>query len=84
MRADWDTIKVGVMQDFMAYKYKQNKKLKTLLLSTGSKPIVERSPTDAIWGDGNQHKPELGPGTNLAGKLLVKIRDSIRRGVPIV
>jgi len=84
VREDWDIIKVDIMQDFMTYKYTQNKKLKKLLLSTGSKPIVERSPTDAIWGDGNQHKPELGPGTNLAGKLLVKIRDSIRRGATIV
>lgn len=79
MRADWDVLKVGVMEEFMTYKYTQNKKLKTLLLSTGSKLIVERSPTDAVWGDGNQHKPELGPGTNLAGQLLVKIRDSILR-----
>jgi len=79
MRADWNVLKVGVMEEFMTYKYTQNKKLKTLLLSTGSKLIVERSPTDAVWGDGNQHKPELGPGTNLAGQLLVKIRDSILR-----
>eukprot|EP01047_Picozoa_sp_COSAG01_P074663 COSAG01_NODE_12546_length_1722_cov_2.075786_1_plen_391_part_00 len=79
LRPDWDVVKVGVMQDFMTYKYTQNKKLGALLLSTGNKLIVERSPTDATWGDGNQQKPELGPGTNLAGQLLVKIRDSIRR-----
>lgn len=37
MRVDWNAVKVGVMEEFMTYKYTQNKRLKTLLLSTGSK-----------------------------------------------
>ena len=81
MRPGWDTddVKIRLMKELVSLKFKQNPRLKALLLSTGSLPIVERSPTDGVWGDANKKKPELGPGRNLLGKLLVEVRDGLRQ-----
>lgn len=65
-------------------KFKQNQELKTLLLSTGDKIIVEASPFDKIWGIGMDHLNPLAlnqatwDGTNWLGELTMRAREELR------
>lgn len=78
VRPGWDADSVPLMKELLQLKFGQNSRLKSLLLKTGSLKIVERSPTDAKWGDANQHKHALGPGQNLLGKLLEEVREEFK------
>jgi len=64
-------------------KFGQNTKLRALLLSTGSKTIVEASPHDDRWGIGfavsDMLQNRRAWGTNWLGKSLMKARATIRR-----
>lgn len=63
-------------------KYSQNPDLTELLLSTGSKELVEAFPHDRIWGIGfgsnnaGTHVEEWG--MNLLGKVLMRVRSRSR------
>jgi ribA/ribD-fused uncharacterized protein len=75
VRPGWDDVhSVPLMKELLQLKFRQNLRLRSLLLETGGLPIVERSPTDAKWGDAHQHQHALGQGRNLLGKLLVEVR----------
>lgn len=64
-------------------KFTQNLELKEKLLSTNNNILVEASPTDNIWGIGFgkknafEHTKEWG--LNLLGKLLMKLRDELKK-----
>ena len=45
-----------------------------MLINTGRKKLVERSPHDNYWGDGGD-----GRGMNHLGELLMKVREVITR-----
>lgn len=59
-------------------------KLKQTLLDTGYTTLVEASPYDKIWGIGmgEDHpfatSPEKWKGTNLLGKCLMRVRETLR------
>ena len=59
-------------------------KLKSIILSTEDKILVEASPFDKIWGIGMAHdnpsatKPEQWKGLNLLGKVLMKVREELK------
>ncbi len=61
-------------------KFQQNIELKTFLLTTGNKILVEASPMDSIWGIGlaqdhaDAANPSAWPGLNLLGFALMKVR----------
>ena len=61
-------------------KFTQNEELKTLLLETGDRRMVEASPIDKIWGiglaadDPKAYDPEKWRGLNLLGEALEKVR----------
>ncbi len=65
-------------------KYTQNEDLKTELLATGNKTIVEASATDCLWGiglkasDSRAHSRSTWRGTNWLGEILTEIRNRIR------
>ena len=44
IRRDWETIKVDVMMTALRYKFTQNERLRTYLLQTGNKILIEDSP----------------------------------------
>lgn len=48
VRPGWDKDSPRLMKELLELKFSQNSRLKALLLSTGSLPIVERSPTDGV------------------------------------
>ncbi|CAD0001094.1 NADAR family protein [Flavobacterium chungangense] len=66
------------------HKFSQNADLKTFLLNTKERVLVEASPVDSIWGIGmaGDHKdvmnPEKWKGLNLLGFALMEVRDELR------
>ena len=64
-------------------KYSQNENLKHVLLSTGTKMLVEASPYDTIWGIGMREADDAilnennWKGLNLLGKALMDVRNMI-------
>jgi ribA/ribD-fused uncharacterized protein len=67
-------------------KFSQNPSLKAYLLGTGSRVLVEASPTDRVWGIGLAAKdplardPKRWGGLNLLGFALMHARAAIRAG----
>ena len=72
-RADWDEVKVQVMESVLRAKLAQHPFVKQKLLETGDCPIVEDSPTDSFWGCGADRQ-----GRNEMGKLWMKLRAELR------
>ncbi len=69
MRKDWDEMKLWFMMLGVLNKFKNNEKLKALLLSTENKKIIEDSPRDNYWGIGKD-----GKGENMLGRVLMCVR----------
>ena len=76
LRADWENIKVSIMEQYLRQKF-QIKEIKEVLLKTGTCPIVEENTWhDNIWGQCTcANCVSRGKkGQNLLGGLLMKIR----------
>ncbi len=79
----WSSVREQVMLDVNLAKYSQNEYLKTMLLDTGSRIMVEASPVDRIWGVGlSENDPEILEetnwlGQNLLGHVLMAVRTSL-------
>jgi len=64
-------------------KFSQNPELKTALLSTGNKILVEASPLDFIWGigmhfdDEGVDNPANWKGTNLLGQAITLVKHEL-------
>ncbi len=50
--ARWDAVKFELVRAGNQHKFGQHEALKTYLLTTGDRVLVEASPVDAIWGIG--------------------------------
>lgn len=80
----WLIVSFKVMVDVNYAKFTQNLRLKTALLNTKAKTIVEASPVDKIWGVGliwsndNILNESNWQGMNLLGKALMEVRKKIR------
>jgi len=73
IRKDWETTKVDVMKKLLKQKF-SNPELKKILMETGDEKIIEGNEWgDTFWGVCN------GKGFNILGKLLMEIRDNIRK-----
>ena len=65
-------------------KFKQNKRLKSILLETGNKTIVEDNHRDLIWGSGitegypDYNKRTKWQGTNWLGEALIQVREELK------
>jgi len=73
--ANWEEIKVGIMEEIVRAKLSQHYYIQQKLLQTGDVPIVEDSPKDSYWGWGPDHK-----GQNQLGKLWMKLRSELQVG----
>lgn len=78
IREEWESIKLDIMKEAVYAKFTQHRNLKDLLLSTGNEELVEASPYDSFWGEG-----EDGKGLNHLGKILMEVREQIRQEPPI-
>ncbi|RJL08326.1 NADAR family protein [Paracoccus siganidrum] len=73
LRADWESVKDGIMYRAVKTKFRTHVRLAQLLLSTGDRLIVENAPMDAYWGCG----PD-GSGQNRLGQILMRVRGELR------
>ena len=76
-RKDWDQINVKVMRWSLRVKLAQNwDSFRSLVLSTGDKPIVEESRKDPFWGARKVDEDRL-EGMNVLGRLLMELRQQL-------
>lgn len=68
---DWFKNRYGTMKDATYAKFTQNKDCMTVLIATGTKPLIEDS-HDSYWGTKNY-------GENNMGKLLEEVRLEVRK-----
>lgn len=73
IRDDWESIKYSVMKRVITAKFTQYRSFGDLLLETGDEELIEDSPTDYIWGCG-----EDGTGLNWLGKVLMEVRTELK------
>lgn len=80
----WLANRYEIVKQGNYHKFSQNKALKTFLLNTKDRVLVEASPVDPIWGVGmaSDHKDILNPekwqGLNLLGFALMEVRDELK------
>lgn len=81
--AIWREKRFEVVKQGNLLKFGQNEELKTYLINTGSRVLVEASPEDPVWGIGmpSDHRdassPEKWKGQNLLGFALMEVRDEL-------
>jgi ribA/ribD-fused uncharacterized protein len=81
----WNTHKMEIVTLGNYHKFTQHPDLKTFLLNTGDKVLVEASPMDRVWGIGigekneNAHIPANWKGQNLLGYALMAVRDQLKQ-----
>ena len=73
LRKDWEEVKDAVMEKAVMEKFKQNKEIREVLLSTDKESIVEKTTDDYYWGCGKD-----GSGQNKLGKTLMRVREKLR------
>ena len=82
---EWDGAKYSVMKKGNLEKYRQNPDLLKKLLDTEDAILAEASPKDRIWGIGMEADeaattdPKEWPGKNLLGKVLMEVREQLRK-----
>lgn len=80
----WLANRFEIVKEGNYHKFSQNPDLKTFLINTKDRILVEASPVDAIWGIGmaSDHKDSLNPekwrGLNLLGFALMEVRDELK------
>lgn len=80
----WDEKKYEIVKRGNMAKFSQNNDLKTYLLNTKQRIIVEASPVDRIWGIGMSqdnvriNNPMHWKGDNLLGYALMEVRDALK------
>ena len=78
LRADWEQVKIGIMEEIVRCKFTQNPYLADRLLNTGNRKLVEgNSWHDTCWGV----DVATGEGENNIGKILMKIREELKDAV---
>lgn len=81
IRPDWDEIKVGIMRELVAQKFRPNSELGNRLQATGDRPLIEGNHWgDRFWGctrpTSNLHSGEW-VGLNWLGELLMRQREAL-------
>ena len=75
LRKDWDHVRVAVMEEAIFQKFKNNPDLVKLLLSTGTKTLLEANWwNDRFWGV--CHKTRRGK--SVLGDILMEVRNHFR------
>jgi ribA/ribD-fused uncharacterized protein len=80
----WVDGRFAIVVDASLAKFGQDPSLRDFLVGTGSRVLVEASPTDRIWGiglsaaDDRAADPARWKGLNLLGFALMQARDQLR------
>lgn len=75
LRPDWESVKVGIMEEIVYAKFTQNQNLREKLIATGDALLEEGNDwNDTFWGV----SLKSGKGKNNLGIILMKVRDEIR------
>jgi ribA/ribD-fused uncharacterized protein len=80
----WEIHKFNIVVEGNFHKFVQHAELKTFLLNTGERILVEASPVDAVWGIGMAadhakiNNPSAWRGENLLGYALMEVRDKLK------
>jgi ribA/ribD-fused uncharacterized protein len=72
---DWDERKIGIMLNLVREKFR-DPVLRKQLLDTGDQELIELN----TWGDSFWGQCPLGVGENWLGKILMQVREEIRKG----
>ena len=81
----WLEHRCRIMYEACLAKFTSSPDLREILLATDNKVLVEASPYDKIWGvgvlgsDPRAKNPRQWKGLNLLGKVLMKVRDDLRK-----
>ncbi|KAF4581390.1 hypothetical protein EYR40_002979 [Pleurotus pulmonarius] len=80
----WKLHRERIVFEGNLHKFRQHAELKSKLLATGEKEIVEASPHDKIWGIGHSEQAAISRGglkwgLNLLGKALVQVREALKQ-----
>jgi ribA/ribD-fused uncharacterized protein len=84
--AVWTAARFDIVVRGSEAKFRQNDRLRTYLMQTGDKVLVEASPRDGIWGIGlaadhpDTERPAAWPGLNLLGFALMEARARFAAG----
>lgn len=74
LRKDWEQVKDEIMEDIVRAKFTQNEELKEKLIATGNEELIEGNAwNDTYWGVCG------GKGKNMLGKILMKVREELRK-----
>jgi ribA/ribD-fused uncharacterized protein len=79
----WCDNRYRIVKEGNFHKFSQNSALKSFLLNTRNRVIVEASPVDPIWGigmaadDPEIQRPSAWKGMNLLGFALMEVRDDL-------
>lgn len=73
LRRDWEAVKDDVTRRAVLHKFTAHADLRSLLLDTGDREIVENAPSDYYWGCGAD-----GSGRNRLGITLMETRARLR------
>lgn len=80
----WNQRKYDIVYEGNLLKFSQDESLKSFLLGTENKILVEASPYDKIWGIGMKQdeegvrSPKNWKGQNLLGFALMEVRDKLK------
>lgn len=72
-RPDWNEVKVPIMHTLLRAKVEQHEYVRTKLLETGDRELIEDSWRDDFWGWGPNRD-----GQNMLGKLWMLVREEVR------
>ncbi len=81
----WSQVAPDIVVKGNLHKFVQNPELRSFLIATHGKVLVEASPYDKIWGIGMQaseagiSNPNNWCGTNLLGFALMEVRDILSK-----
>lgn len=78
LRADWEEVKISIMEFLVKQKFNNHPYLKDLLLKTGDVYLEETNWwNDRFWGVCK------GEGKNHLGKIIMKVREELKNANPV-
>jgi ribA/ribD-fused uncharacterized protein len=78
LREDWEEVKADIMHHILYQKFTTSTTARSVLLGTGDQELIEGNMWhDTYWGK-CQCSTHYGMGTNMLGKILMKVRNEVR------